>query len=252
MAAEVGPYGDAFYLDQVEGAARSAAVVLPLLFAVDRPARVIDVGCGQGAWLAAAEAAGARELTGLDGDWVDRAKLRSARIAFHATDLTQRIPEHGRFDLCISVEVAEHLPPARSRGFVADLCRLSDVVLFSAAVPQQGGTDHVNEQRASQWVARFAEEGFDCFDLLRGTLWDDARVEWWYRQNLLVFVRRGTAAHARFSAVPRPAPPVDLVHPEAFESKVSWLTADRARLQGSAGTPGFVRAFKSWLRDFIG
>lgn len=73
-------YDSAFYADQVEGSVRSARVVLPLVFAARKPASVIDIGCGQGPWLAVAEELGATDLTGLDGDWVDRAKLRSARI----------------------------------------------------------------------------------------------------------------------------------------------------------------------------
>lgn len=252
MASRAGPYGEAFYEDQVEGAARSAGVVLPLLFAISRPERVIDVGCGQGAWLAAAEAAGARELTGLDGEWVDRAKLRSPRIVFHPTDLAQPLPAHARHDLCISVEVAEHLPPARSRGFVADLCRLSDVVLFSAAVPMQGGTDHVNEQRASAWIARFAEEGYDCFDLLRGPLWDDERVEWWYRQNLLVFVARRSPLHTRLAAAPPVVPPRDLVHPDAFEERVRWLEGERRRLGAWVERPSLGQALRALWRACTG
>lgn len=51
-----------------------------------------------------------------------------------------------RFDLAMTIEVAEHLTPVRADSFVEDLTRLSDVVLFSAAIPAQGGINHVNEQ----------------------------------------------------------------------------------------------------------
>lgn len=245
-------YDAGFYEDQVDGSARAAAVVLPLVFRVFTPARVLDVGCGQGAWLAAAEALGSRELTGLDGDWVDRARLRSARIAFHATDLAAPIPARGRHDLCISVEVAEHLPPARAEGFVADLCAASDVVLFSAAVPMQGGTEHVNEERASRWAARFAARGYDCFDLVRGAVWDDARVEWWYRQNLFVYAARGSAPHAAFAAAPLPPTPRDLVHPDAFEERVRWLEGERRRLGAWVERPSLGQALRALWRACTG
>lgn len=248
-------YDEGFYADQVDGSARAAAVVLPLVFAVAKPERVIDIGCGQGAWLAAAESLGARALTGLDGAWVDRAKLRSPRIAFHPTDLAQAIPDHGRHDLCISVEVAEHLAPSRAGAFVAELCRAAEVVLFSAAVPWQGGTEHVNEERASRWVARFAEHGYDCFDLLRGAVWDDARVAWWYRQNLFVFVARDSARHAAFAVAALPTAPRDLVHPDAFESKVSWLERERQRLTLLVAQPTLGQALRAvWraLRRLLG
>jgi SAM-dependent methyltransferase len=245
-------YDAGFYADQVDGSALSASVVLPLIYRVFVPARVIDVGCGQGAWLAAAESLGSGELTGLDGDWVDRAKLRSARIAFHATDLAAAIPDRGRHDLCISVEVAEHLPAARADGFVADLCRASDVVLFSGAVPMQGGTEHVHEARASAWAARFDARGYACFDLVRGAVWDDARVAWWYRQNLFVYVARGSAPHAAFARAALPPTPRDLVHPDAFEEKVRWLEGERRRVSAWVEHPSLGQALRACWRAVTG
>ncbi len=248
-------YDAAFYAAQVEGSARAAAVVLPLLFAVRRPASVIDIGCGQGAWLAEAERLGADTLTGLDGDWVDRSRLRSPRIAFHATDLAADLAIPSRHDLCISVEVAEHLPVARADTFVAGLCRAADLVLFSAAVPGQGGTEHVHEARASAWAARFARNGYDAFDLVRGAIWDDARVAWWYRQNLMVYARRGSDAHDAVRRAPLPPRPCDLVHPDAFEERVAWLTAERERLRSWLERPTLgqgLRALGRALRRALG
>lgn len=223
-------YDGAFYENQVTGSERSAQVILPLVYAVFQPRSVIDIGCGQGAWLAVSGALGSTELTGMDGPWVDTARLRHPSIRFTAADLGGDIPVTARHDLCMSVEVAEHLRPAQADRFVAALCEAADVVLFSAAVRFQGGTAHVNEQRASYWAAKFAARGYECVDLVRGAVWDDARVEWWYRQNVLIFVKRGTEVAGRFKAAPRAAPPLDLVHPEAFESKMAYLlptTIDR-------------------------
>lgn len=245
-------YDAQFYADQVEDSARSARAVLPLVFAAGRPTGVIDVGCGQGAWLAVAEELGATDLTGLDGDWVDRGALRSPRIDFRATDLTRPVAIDRRRDLCISVEVAEHLPASSADGFVRTLCAAADLVLFSAAVPLQGGTDHVHEARASAWVARFDAEGYDCFDLLRGAIWDRADVAWWYRQNALLFAKRGSAAHTRVSALPLPPPPRDLVHPEAFEGKVRWLEGERERLCAAVEQPTVGRALRALARAILG
>lgn len=245
-------YDGGFYADQVEGSAQSAAVVLPIVFGVFTPASVIDVGCGQGAWLAAAERLGSARLTGLDGEWVDRAALRSARIDFRPTDLAGTIAIDVRHDLCISVEVAEHLPAARADAFVEALCEASDVVLFSAAVPQQGGTEHVNEERASRWAARFDSRGYTAFDLVRGAVWSDPRVAWWYRQNILVYVRRGSPRFAAFASAALPPTPHDLVHPDAFETKVAWLTAERARLQRWIDRPSLGQAARAVWRSLTG
>lgn len=241
-------YDGGFYDDHAESSARSAAAVLAVVYRVFRPDSVIDVGCGQGSWLAAAEALGSTTLTGLDGPWVDRATMRSARIDFRPTDLAGAFVIDERHDLCISVEVAEHLPATSADAFVAALCRAADVVLFSAAVPQQGGTEHVNEERASRWAARFDANGYACFDLVRGAVWDDERVAWWYRQNAFVYVARSSPRFATFAAASLPSAPRDLVHPAAFEEKVAWLTAERARLRRLVEHPSIGQAARAVWR----
>lgn len=241
-------YDAGFYADLAEGSRRSARAVLPIVFGTLRPRSVIDIGCGQGAWLAVAEELGARELTGLDGPWVDRAALQSAAIDFRPTDLSRPIVLDRRFDLCVSVEVAEHLPAAKADAFVGTLCDAADVVLFSAAVPGQGGTDHMHEARASEWMARFARRSYDCFDLVRGALWDRADVDWWYRQNALVFVARATEAHATFTSAPVPPSPRDLVHPEAFEGKLAWSQTQERRLRDWVERPTFGQALRTLWR----
>ncbi len=245
-------YDGGFYADHAESSPRSAAVVLPLVYSVFKPESVIDIGCGQGSWLAAAEALGSTTLTGLDGAWVDRAKLRSARIDFRPTDLSGAITIEKRHDLCISVEVAEHLPATSADAFVEALCRAADVVLFSAAVPQQGGTEHVNEARASRWAARFDANGYACLDLVRGEVWDDERVAWWYRQNAFVYVARSSPRFATFAAATLPSAPRDLVHPAAFEEKVAWLTAERTRLRQVVEHPSFGQAARAAWRAISG
>ena len=63
-------YDKDYYLRIIEGMSQSAAIVLGLLYEYYKPQSVIDVGCGPGAWLAAAESLGAITLKGLDGEWV--------------------------------------------------------------------------------------------------------------------------------------------------------------------------------------
>ena len=93
-------------------------------------------------------------------------------------------------DLAICLEVAEHLTPAAGARLVKTLCSVAPVVLFSAAIPAQGGTNHINEQWQSHWADEFAAHGFDCFDPIRPEIWNDRDVFPWYRQNILLFVSR--------------------------------------------------------------
>jgi hypothetical protein len=121
-----------------------------------------------------------------------------------------------RFDLVNCLEVAEHLDGSRADSFVADLCALGDAVAFSAAIPGQGGTHHVNEQFQSYWIERFRSQGFVPLDCLRHQIWGNDRVAWWYVQNLFLFVRESRLAdYPKAHEAARPWPQ-DLVHPRAY------------------------------------
>jgi hypothetical protein len=182
------PYDREFFDFLDAGSLASARVVLPELFNFFRPQSVVDIGCGEGAWLRAAQENGVVDLLGMDGTYVDCDKLLVQKNQFHSCDLKDRIQLSRRFDLAISLEVAEHLPYDRSQTFVADLCQLSDVVLFSAAMPFQGGTDHINEQWLEFWGILFRKHNYVAYDFLREKIWKHKEVESWYQQNLLVFV----------------------------------------------------------------
>ena len=93
-----------------------------------------------------------------------------------------------RFDLAQSLEVAEHLPKASGERFVDSLCALSDIVMFSAAQPGQGGEGHVNERRPSDWAADFAQRGYGAYDAIRPSLAHEPRVAPWYRFNTILYV----------------------------------------------------------------
>jgi SAM-dependent methyltransferase len=197
-------YTPTFYDQIADGCRRSAAVVVPLV--LDRlrdilvVPTVVDVGCGQGWWGAELATHGC-DVVGLDGGYVD-----DRQVPFIEADLAEPLPSIGTFDLAVCLEVAEHLPKARAAGFVADLCVLAPVVLFSAAVPHQSGAGHINLQWPSWWAALFAEHGYVCDPSLRWAIWDDDNVEPWYRQNLMV-VSRDAA----------PVGPLDVVHPVIHE-----------------------------------
>ena len=106
----------------------------------------------------------------------------------------------------------------------------------------------MNEERASRWIARFAQRGYDCFDLIRGAVWEREDVAWWYRQNALLFAARGSVAHAALAAAPVPQPPRDIVHPEAFEEMLALAEAERDRLTGWIEQPTLRQALRALWR----
>ena len=130
---------------------------------------------------------------GIDGEYVDRDTLLIDAQTFKACNLNERIDIPERFDLAMSLEVAEHLPYYRSGSFVADLVKLSDVILFSAALPYQGGTEHINEQWLEFWAILFRRHRYVPCDLLRRRIWGNPNVEYWYSQNLVLFCKEDLA-----------------------------------------------------------
>jgi SAM-dependent methyltransferase len=185
---------------------------------------VIDVGCGIGAWLKEFSENGVHRAVGLDGVYVARDQLVIDAGNFVGHDLERPLPPLGTFDLATSLEVAEHLTPARADSFISDLCGLADVVLFSAAIPFQGGDNHINEQWQSFWAAKFAGHGFELFDVLRSRIWEETNVCFWYKQNILFYVKRGSAAARRFNErFSAGTNSVDLVHPTLYRAKTTRM-----------------------------
>lgn len=191
-------YDSTFYDVIRSGCQDSAEVVVPVLIDRFKPSTVVDVGCGEG-WWAHEFAQHGCSVVGVDGSHVESSILGGR---FVVADLSEPLPELVRFDMSICLEVAEHLPASRSTSFVADLCRLADIVVFSAATPHQGGAGHINCQWPSYWARRFADHGYAVDPSVRWQFWDDDRIEPWYRQNLLVFGR----------GLDGPGP-LDVIHP---------------------------------------
>jgi SAM-dependent methyltransferase len=184
------PYSQEFF-DAIEtGSLQSAELVVPLVLALTRPRSVIDVGCGRGAWLRAFRKGGVENIRGIDGDYVDTARLLIPQECFSAVDLNKPFELSGRYDLAVCLEVAEHLPAAMANVLVQQLTTVAPLILFSAAITGQGGTNHVNERPPSYWRGLFEAHGFMLFDPIRPTILSDSRIEWWYRQNIVVYAAK--------------------------------------------------------------
>lgn len=167
-------------------------MIVPIVLSLVNAQSVVDVGCGVGTWSRAFLTAGVPDVLGIDGAYVDRSMLQIPLQNFVPHDLRRPLELDRKFDLAISLEVAEHLPHLYARDFVATLVRLAPVVLFSAAIPQQGGRGHVNEQWPAYWVEKFAEHGYLPIDYVRPKVWDRDDVEWWYSQNMLLYAAKET------------------------------------------------------------
>jgi SAM-dependent methyltransferase len=210
-------YSEKFFVGQKDLSYKSAQQVIPIVQQFVPIRSVCDVGCGVGTWLRAFLEAGVQDIVGLDGYYVDKDLLEIPGSSFHEADLRQPLRLDRSFDIAMSIEVAEHLPESRSISFVEDLTRLAPVVLFSAAIPRQGGTAHINEQWQSHWAAIFAQYDFVTCDVLRPLIWNNADIARWYRQNILLFCRRDFLPKVpKLTTRQDDALPLSVVHPQQY------------------------------------
>jgi SAM-dependent methyltransferase len=212
-------YTKNFYERLRNGTTRSAEVIAPLVLKLLPVRSVVDIGCGDGSWLAVFRKLGVDEIFGIDGEYVDPDLLQIPKDRFQAADLTKPFTLGRVFDLAVSLEVAEHLPADCAPVLVECLTRLAPVVLFSAAIPLQGGDHHINEQWPDYWAKLFRERSFLPVDFIRKRVWQNDAVEWWYAQNTLLFARtdvieRSAALKDEFEQSNRNQ--ICLVHPRQY------------------------------------
>lgn len=246
MALNHSHYDSAFYVANEQVSSRSARALAPLILSSLRPNSIVDVGCGTGTWLRAFEERGVTDILGIDGEWTRKGALLISSDKFLEMRLDSPPYENvkRRFDLVTSLEVAEHLPPATASAFIEYLTSLADVVLFSAAIPFQGGTSHLNEQWPDYWYRLFEKRGYECLDGLRPVIWSNEQIEWYYRQNLLIYFNRDHKDEFLPRLPPgRIGPPLSLVHPGLYIPRQYTIGARINRLASTLGSivPGRLK-----------
>lgn len=210
-------YDDNFYKEfDKEEFTYSAERILSIVAESLPPIKsAVDVGCGTGYWLQTLKTNCRTEtIRGIDGHWVGRQHLKIPEEDFFEADLSQTLPEFKeKFDLAISLEVAEHLLPERAEDFISYLTALSDFVLFSAATPIQGGTNHFNEQWQDYWADIFEKREYVPFDIIRPKVWNDVRVVGHYKQNTVLYVNKNKIGKVKAQYIPREEVLLSVGHP---------------------------------------
>lgn len=240
--AAVNPYSDEFFGWMHQRSLSSAQLIVPMLLELASITSVVDVGCGDATWLSVFAEAGVRDLIGVDGFDVAEARLQIERSCFLRRDLARPLALGRRFDLAVSLEVAEHLPEERAAAFVGELISLAPIVAFSAAVPGQGGNNHVNEQFQDYWARLFAAYGYRPVDCIRGRVWDSPAVSFWYAQNLVVYCASDVFDSVR-AVTANVQGPLAVIHPSLYDRTRAPVSVWRSLrlVTGALGTAARTR-----------
>lgn len=197
---------------------KAAEEVVPLIIKRFSPKSVLDVGCGIGTWLSVFKKLGVANIIGLDGDYVNKELLYENILPneFLSCNLVNPFNLNKKYDLVICLEVAEHLPLESASSLIKSLCVHTNTVIFGAAIPGQGGQNHLNEQWPEYWIELFQDNGFAVYDVLRPQIWNNKNVDWWYRQNIFVFSTKDIQIDSRNLNY------YSIIHPAHFNQKLEY------------------------------
>lgn len=206
-------YDEFYYKKHEQGSYQSAFQILNYIKSFYDFHSAIDFGCGMGTWCKALNNLGIKKFLGIDKHPYTHAYMLIPTENYMQFNLQNPLSLNPKFDIAISVEVAEHIEPEYSDIFVKNLCFCSDIILFSAAILHQGGTGHINEQLCTYWEHIFNRHGYKAVDCLRPFFWNNEQIEIWYRNNCILYVEEHS--YEKFlEQAPHNLYPLDIVHPQ--------------------------------------
>jgi SAM-dependent methyltransferase len=210
-------YNQHFYEEQKRGSLHSAEKIVPVVLdIIGEVNSVLDIGCGVGTWLSVFLKKNKNiKIIGIDGTYVDQTKLYIPKENFIPKDLSKPFDINQKFELVMSLEVAEHIPKQAAPDFINSLCQHGDLILFSAAIPGQGGTYHVNEAYPSYWSNLFSALGYYPVDDIRKLIWNQSDIDAHYRQNIMLFVKKDSQMYQKYYTLMDI--PLDIIHPWFYE-----------------------------------
>ena len=223
-------YNQTFYQSRNDKTIYSAKAIISIVNELVSPSSVLDVGCGVGTWLQIFQELGAEQLLGIEGHWVQDENIVIPKEYFTKTDISKPIDLKRSFDLVVSMEVAEHIDENHADQFVRNLVLHAPVILFSAAIPKQGGTHHVNEQWPEYWKEKFDKHNYVIIDCIRKRIWNDNNVIEWYAQNTFFYVNKSLIQNyplLQNEYVENPGM-LSIVHPRLFHHKMEYYSIQLA------------------------
>jgi cyclopropane fatty-acyl-phospholipid synthase-like methyltransferase len=196
-------------------------IIVPIVLDIISPQNVVDIGCGIGTWLKAFKNKGVDDVLGLDGVWCNTDLLYKYITSqeFIYADLERPIKLDKIYDLVVSLEVAEHISEENADVFVQSLVDAGKIILFSAAIPEQGGFNHINEQWPTYWIVKFKKHGYIFHDIIRNKIWDVSEIYTYYKQNVFMVAHESVSIISKNEDIKI----FNIVHPETFEERNRYI-----------------------------
>jgi SAM-dependent methyltransferase len=225
--------------------------IVPYLLDKFYPQSVVDVGCGTGTFLHVFLKNDIKDILGIDGNWVKRSDLFIPEIFFMEKDLEKELNIKRKFDLVLCLEVAEHLSENAAEALIENLIGLGDIIIFSAAVINQGGQNHINEQHFDYWIEKFDKKGFVFYDIFRKQFWNNRSINWWYKQNMFLVVKDSIDV-SKYGITEKKANEIqEYIHPELLALQVKLLQEQRSRIRKILQGEASLKFYTGLLRKKI-
>jgi SAM-dependent methyltransferase len=230
-----------YFHDESVHNSSSPEIIVPYLMDIFKPNSVLDIGCGLGTFLYEFKKNKVDNIVGVDGNWVDKKKLVISSNNFIEADLEKPINLNKKFDIVLCLEVAEHLVESAANTIVDSLCKHGNIIIFSAAIKNQIGQNHINEQPFSYWHKKFKVKGYEIVDLFRPVFWNDTKVQWWYKQNMFLLIHESVNKNEILAKAISFNENFEAVHPELYESRIKKFIKTKTRLDNIlAGNGGSI------------
>ncbi|MCA9487692.1 MAG: methyltransferase domain-containing protein [Nanoarchaeota archaeon] len=211
-------YNEKFYKKNFGPSYNSAKIIVPCILKIFKPKSVVDIGCGSGTWLKVFSEEGVKDILGVDFN-PSKPIISERNILRH--DLRKKLILKRKFDVAISLEVAEHIETKYSDLFVENLTSLSDKIFFSAAIPFQEGENHINEQWHDFWIKKFLKKGYVAIDLIRPKILLNPEVSYDYRQNIFLFIKKSILIKEARNLIPFYEEGVQFMHRKSYSKQFS-------------------------------
>jgi len=184
-------YSNEFYTYVSNGAVSTAKHVFDIYHNIFNCQSVKDVGCGDGTWLTELNNF-FPESNKIGYDLPNAIKIakKENNINFKSVDFENPTIELENTELTICLEVAEHISKINAEKLINKICETSKFIIFSAAIPGQGGFNHINENPLKYWIKLFEKNNFYCFDIFRFELSKDKNIPFYYRNNIFLYTKK--------------------------------------------------------------